>query len=478
MRTVLDIFRELSAIPRPTFHEEQIAKYLLTYGRQIGCKGCCDEKGNVILEKNPVGAKPEECVILQAHMDMVCKSDNGYLYEPERDPIQVTVEDGYLMAKNSTLGADDGIGIAVILKLLEDAKVSYPLRAIFTVEEECGMGGAKALSPQYLAGKYFVGLDWVSSKSTCVGCAGSAILIAEKHAEYVQLRGNIGVEIVVTGLAGGHSGMRIHCSGNAIYACATVLHLLEQEGIPFCLTDFEGGIAGNVIPDTCRCTLALPEKMYKKLQEVLSDPQLMSCLKLSEEDFLHAALQFDRVPCPKTGWSKKDTLALISFLRTVPNGILDVEKTEKSFLTTQSSNIGKISLKHKGKIQIMARANAESNLTILCDKIEEVGQQCGMKVVMVSRDPCFQSNIHEELLTRARAIYRRQNGKELKIDKIHAGMECGYFQQKNRKLQMIVLGAELIDIHTTKERMELGSEETVYQLLYELLQEFESGKEA
>lgn len=473
MHTVLEIFRELSAIPRPTYHEERVADYLESYGRRIGCSVYRDKKNNVVLERNPKNASPADCLILQAHMDMVCRGDPGYRYNSEQDSILCVEENGWLRANHTTLGADNGIGVAVILKLMEESEAGYPLRAIFTTEEEKGMGGAKALSPKYLIGRYFIGLDWVSSRSTCISCAGSVIVVAKKYPKLVQPQGMIGVEIQFGGLSGGHSGTEIHRSGNAVQVCANLLSDLALKGICFEIATIEGGTAANVIPETCTCVLTLQVEPYGKLLQELENPTLCASLNLPEGESV--SMSYREIPKPELVWSQEDISATLNFLCSVPNGSLISKGAGKEFAVLQSSNIGKISLGEELEVTLMARANSEELLSAVYEDIRNVGQLDSMEITLLSRDPVYRSNTRGELLNQVCDIYRRQNGVELKREIIHAGMECGYFQQKNSELEIVVLGAELRDIHTTRERMELGSEETVYHLLRELLRRIDIG---
>ena len=467
MRTVLEIFRELSAVPRATFHERNAADYLEAYGKRIGCTVYRDTKNNVILEKTPEHADPADCLILQAHMDMVCVGDPGYAYRPGEDPIRPVEEKGWLRAEHTTLGADDGIGVAVILKLMEESSVGYPLRAIFTTEEEQGMGGAKALSAKYLQGKYFVGLDWVSSKSTCVSCAGSVILTAKRRPERICLQENAGIELSVSGFSGGHSGTEIQYGGNAIRACAELLTEMSRRGIAFHVVSMQGGGALNSIPSFCTCVVAVPEETYEVFCREWENPILCTCLRIPEREA--AVLTCRRVSVPEQVLCREETDTLLRFLCAVPNDSL----CSDAAAVQQSSNIGRITWDDTWEIGIMARANSEELLDEVYTDILCVGQSCGVTMSLLSRDPCFQAGEKSSLLSRVCDIYQRQNGVPLQQETIHAGMECGYFQQKNSGLEIVILGAELRDLHTTKERMELGSEETLHRLLWELLAEID-----
>lgn len=470
MPTVLEIFQELSNIPRPTFHEEKVAAYLENMGREMGCNVIRDEKNNIIYEKFPMNKKeidPNSFIILQAHMDMVCHSEKDG-YHPKEDPIELIRQGNELRANGTTLGADNGIGIAVILKLFQEVDMSRPLRAIFTVEEEDGMGGAKKLDSKYLQGRYFIGLDWISFRSTCLEAAASLLFYIQKQLKWAEPIGEKAVRLYLRGLPGGHSGLDIcRVRSNAIQEMAGILQNLQLKGIDFELAEFEGGSAANLIPSSCDCVIVLSEYMYRKLRQAI--PEIcQEILRESQENAGQSKIGFKEEVRQKKVLQKRCMKEFLDFLQTIPNGILK-EQEGYPECPELSSNIGMIRTDEEGKIRIMARARSEKLLKNYYLQMLEIAFRYHAQVEDVRQAPGFICKEGGELIERISCLYRKQTGRNLKREKIHAGVECGYFQTKQSQIEMILLGAELRGIHTTKEALEIDSADKLYQLLAELL---------
>lgn len=471
MSTVLEIFRELSSIPRPSFHEEKIAAYLEDKGREMGCNVIRDKKNNIIYEKVPLNKNEidqNSFIILQAHMDMVCYSEKEG-YRPQYDPIELIRQGNELRANGTTLGADNGIGIAVILKLFQEVDVRRPLRAIFTVEEEDGMGGAKKLDSKYLRGRYFIGLDWISFRSTCLEAAASILFHIQKQLEWEEPAEKRSVRLYLRGLPGGHSGLDIcRVKSNAIQEMAGVLQNLQLQGIDFQLADFKGGSAANLIPSDCECIIVLSDYMYLKLQQVI--PEIcQEILREPPENDGRPEIGFRDDVMQKKVLQKRCMKEFLDFLQTIPNGVL---KEQEGFpeCPELSSNIGMIRTDYEGgEIRIMARARNEKLLKNYYLQIQEIAFRYHAQVEDVRQAPGFICKEGGELIEKIRYLYRKQTGRELAREKIHAGVECGYFQTKQNQIEMVLLGAELKGIHTTKEALEIDSADKLYQLLAALL---------
>ncbi|MCB6202073.1 M20/M25/M40 family metallo-hydrolase [Extibacter muris] len=466
---VLRQFRALCAIPRATFHEEACAEYIARKGLEYGCKVVRDGKNNVMLEK---GAHPgyghRPLLILQAHMDMVCKKEPGHEYDPLRDGIRLIEEEGKITADGTTLGADNGIGVAVILEILRGAVPCGPVRGIFTVEEEQGMGGAKNLDASWLQGTYFISLDWTSTRTSCIGCAASRSIRVKKNLRWRPPKHDTAFRLKLVGLPGGHSGLDIgHVRRNAICEMVQILQNIQLLGVNIELAGIEGGTAGNVIPDSCMCTVSATLDKEEELKELIAvmDGQLNADSQLAKES-VH--LTADRVRQPGKVLERKCMKEMLDFIQSVPDGVLKPLPYEGG-LVQLSANTGKVSVEEDLDLVIMARGNEEQLLDAYYSRIQYQALRYHMIPEQISREPGFASAPDGKLIRKVCGIYKAQNKEELIPEAVHAGLECGYFKQKNPGLELIVLGADLKDIHTTGETLYTERLRLLCSLLEELL---------
>ncbi|BDF06086.1 M20/M25/M40 family metallo-hydrolase [[Clostridium] hylemonae] len=466
---VIRQFRALALIPRATFHEQRAAEYIEKLGIKYGCKTVRDSKNNVVIDK-PAHAGYEHVprVILQAHIDMVCKGTPGRGYDPLKDGIQLVEEEGRITAEGTTLGADNGIGAALILEILRGEEACGPVRGIFTVEEEEGMGGARSLDPSFVQDKYFIGLDWTSTRTSCIGCASSLSLLARKEAVYKRPEYDSAYRICLKGLPGGHSGLDIHrVKTNAVREMIKILQNILFLGIDFELAHIAGGTAKNVIPDSCTGTICIKSDCINKFLGTLSSvkKQMFAFMEAEGEDVV---LTVEKAEKPDRVLERQCAKEILDFVQSIPNGVVKTEPGSSGYIHL-SSNIGTISTGTCVELSIMARGSRKEYLDLLYTGIKQQAGRCRLDVKCISKEPGFDSKRDGKLIRRVCEIYRAQNNEELTLEKIHAGLECGYFKQKNPDMEVIVLGADLENIHTTKETLYTERLGVLCRLLLEVL---------
>lgn len=466
---VIKQFKSLAAIPRATFHEKECAAYIACKGLEYGCKVERDGKNNVMIDKpaHP-GHEHRPRVILQAHMDMVCKKAPGLVYNPLRDSIRLIEREGEITAEGTTLGADNGIGVAIILEILRGVIPCGPIRGIFTVEEEQGMGGARNLDISWLKGTYFISLDWTSTWTSCIGCAGSQSIRVKKRLKWCLPKNDTAFKLTLEGLPGGHSGLDIgHVRCNAICEMVRILQSIQLLGINIELACIEGGTAGNIIPDSCNCIVSVTMDKANEFTGLIEDMnrQLNVGHYLKEEKPL---LMADKARQPGRVLEHKCMKEMLDFIQAVPDGVLK-PLPYKGEPIELSANIGKISTDEDISLLIMARGSQEQFLDVYYSRIQYQALRYHMKPEQISREPGFASEPCGKLIGRVCDIYKEQNKEELVLETVHAGLECGYFKQKNPELELFVLGADLKDIHTTDETLYTDRLGVLCSLLAELL---------
>lgn len=470
---VLRQFRSLADIPRATFHEEACAEYIARKGIEYGCKVERDGKNNVMIDKpaHP-GHEHRPLIILQAHMDMVCKKTPGCLYDPLQDGIRLVEEKGKITADGTTLGADNGIGAAIILEILHGLVPCGPVRGIFTVEEEQGMGGAKSLDASWLEGAYFISLDWTSTHTSCIGCAASHVIQVKKNLKWCPPKHDTAFRLELSGLPGGHSGLDIgQVRHNAICEMVRILQNIQLLGIHIELAHMEGGTAENVIPDTCTCTVAVTMDKADELTELIEDMdrQLDTVSRLEKGSVRLTACKAKQ---PGKVLEHKCMKEVLDFIQSVPGGVLNPLPYDRGPVKL-SANTGKVSVDEDMSLLIMARGDDEQQLDAYDSRIQYQALRYHMMLEQISREPGFTSGPDGKLIRKVCTIYREQNDEELVLEAVHAGLECGYFKRKNPELELIVLGADLIDIHTTGETLYTDRLGVLCSLLAELLGTFE-----
>ena len=470
LESVLAEFQEIAKIPRPSGHEEKISTYLYKRIKAMGLDVVQDEKLNIIADKPAApGYEGVARTVLQAHMDMVCVADEGVRFDPLTDGITVARSETQLSAVGTSLGADDGIGVAQILYILQQDFSHGPLRAILTVDEEQGMTGAISLADKYLLdAAYVINCDSEDYDVVTVGSAGNLVIDFEKEPTWVSPAAAAGYSISLTGLLGGHSGEAIHCGrGNAIQLLAMALQEISAAGIVFSLAAFEGGMARNAIPAKAVATIAAAPDCLPLIRQVL---------QRAEEDFrnsyrVETGLKFtaEVAARPQRVLAPADGDGLLALLCVLHSGVYSMSQSLPGLVET-SANIGKAEIRSdKIKIEFLPRSASDATVRGFRTIAAAAAGLAGFCALYGSQSPGWAENSASRLQPLFSAVFAEQNKKPMKVESIHAGLECGWFFQKNPKLDIVSIGVTARDIHSPQERIELATIVPQIRLIMEVL---------
>ncbi|WP_294567743.1 beta-Ala-His dipeptidase [uncultured Succinatimonas sp.] len=460
-------FADFCAIPHPSGHEQRIAEYLCKFAEKNGLECKIEECGNVIIKKAASkGYENKETVILQAHIDMVPVADSGIKHDFLKDPIiPVVKDDGFVYAKGTTLGADDGIGACTALAILEDKELNHgPLIAVFTVEEESTMKGALQIAPEVLQeGKYLINLDSEDDDFLFVSCAGSADINLKFASKRIEIEDTKAFTVSLSGLKGGHSGTDINKGrANAAEVLSAILLNVSDDSCDLFLADFTSGHVRNSIPSTAKVTVKVPsgrvDAFVKAVKESFSfyrdfykstDPDMTLCV--NETD------------CAKA-FGLTDTQTFLSLIRALPLGPTRPWDINPEIVET-SVNLGLVSSDDSGLcLCLMPRSLKESGLD---DIIAKLSAFCSLidnlEIEIDNRHPCWESPSENSLISCLKKNYKEITGKDMIVTALHAGLECAMFAAKAPNLQLVSLGATINSPHSPFERVSIQGTKNVYE---------------
>lgn len=448
------------------------------YKRGLSVK--CDSRGNLILGKAATkGFENRPGVVLQGHLDMVCQKHMGSTHDFGRDPIRPVLRDGWVAASGTTLGADNGIGVALALAVLEADDLEHPaLEALLTVEEEGGMHGAMALEQDAVQGRLLINLDTEEWGELYIGCAGSVdVLVDSPLAMDTAPLGLQAVCLRLTGLTGGHSGIDIHRQrGNAIKLLAQFLHGLAQKDLGFRLVSMAGGTAHNAIPREAEATLRAenPSLIQAEAENFVAGLRNL----LGSED---AGIRIDVELLPEQGvgdvLTNEAAHRVLSLLHDLPYGVRDMSGQFPGVVET-SNNIGELRLEGgRLHVNMMVRSLDEHGIHTLSDEIVAHFAALGFEgVQVVGAGPVWCPNHGSKLLALAQDTYRQTFGCEAAVQVIHAGLECGTFRSLWPDMDMISFGPTIRGAHAPDERVEAVSVEHAWRLLAGILAVIPEGR--
>ena len=455
--TVLSFFKEITAIPRESGHEAPITKYLQDFAAARGLKCKTDKTGNVVIIKPASKGKENiPTLVLQAHQDMVCEKNAGFEFDFLKDPIPYEIEDGWMIAKNTTLGADDGIGIAACLALLDGDTPMGTLECLFTISEETGMDGAFALEPGFFEGKTLINLDSEDEGQLFVGCAGGIDTTASFAFHREPLRKGYKVlKIRVTGAQGGHSGDDINKErANALRLLMRFLFTELQ--YDFQLIGLDGGNKPNAICREAEALIAVPSDEVDEMKE---DVDAFS--KLLEAEFASSDPGV-RASCEEASAQEKpieegDAANIIATLLAVPHGVEQMSVDIPGLVET-SSNLAAAHIEGDTlKVITSQRSSVVSELHAMAERVEAAFFLGSFDVEHHGEYPGWKPNLKSHILEVSLESYRRLFKKDPEVKAIHAGLECGLFLEKFPDLDMISFGPTLRGVHAPGEKLELAS---------------------
>jgi dipeptidase D len=464
-------FAVLCAIPRASGQEERLRQHLGAWAGQRGLAAAVDAAGNLIVRK-PASAGRENLpgVILQAHLDMVCQRNTDTVHDFSRDPIRPLRRDGWLTAEGTTLGADNGIGVALILAVLEQSDLCHgPLEALFTVDEEAGMGGARGLAGDALGGRLMLNLDTEAWGEFYVGCAGGLDVNVRRTGIPAPVPdGWQGWRIELGGLRGGHSGVDIHEErGNAIKLLVRVLCDLESS-LPLRLASLDGGTARNALPREAAAVVFIPVSAAATLHSCLAEWQTILRQELAGVDDgvrLAASPQAAVSGCLAVA----DQKVWLHSLHAAPHGVRCMSRQVDGVVET-SNNLGMVALDPSGgSCNFMVRSLVDSGGAALADEIVSLFALSGSLAEKSGHYPGWAPDRDSALLSLCRSVYRHEFDGDSKVQVIHAGLECGIIGAKHPGLDTVSFGPTIRGAHAPGEAVNIESVGSCWHLLQAIL---------
>ncbi len=476
---VWKFFHEITQVPRPSKKEEKILAYLVKFAEDRNLKYRTDEVGNLVIEKPATpGYEHLETVILQSHMDMVCEKNADKVHDFENDPIRTIIDGEWLHADGTTLGADNGIGCATELAILDSDDIEHgPIECLFTMDEETGMTGAMNLKPGFFNGKILLNLDSEDEGELFIGCAGGMGTMAEFAYEKREATDDyLYFEVKVSGLKGGHSGGEIHIGlGNANKILTRYLYALEHE-LDWKLCSFQGGNLHNAIPREAHAVIGLKADQKERARVILNE------LAAAVEDELKRVdpgvkLEMKSVGKPAYRIDCDTKRRLVRALYACPHGVYGMSHDIEGLVET-SSNLASVKMKEDDKIYVETsqRSSTSSLISDIANTVASVFELAGAKISFRDPYPGWKPNPDSPILKAASESYERIFGRKPAIKAIHAGLECGLFLDKYPYLDMVSFGPTLRDVHSPVEKIEIKTVQLWWDHLVDMLKHIPAAK--
>lgn len=465
-------FDALTQVPRPSGHLEKIQQFLLDFAKKVGVEAFKDAGNNIVMRKpaSP-GMESKKGVILQAHMDMVPQKAPDSKHNFETDPIETYIDGEWVRAKGTTLGADDGMGVATIMAIMEDKTMKHgPIEGLITADEETGMYGANDLPEGELNGDILLNLDSETWGKFVIGSAGGIDITATLDYQEVETDADdIAVKITLKGLRGGHSGLEIN-EGRA--NANKLMVRIVREAVEECearLASWHGGNMRNAIPFKAETVLTLPKENVEALKDLVAEwkNDFEDEFKTIESEII---LETEMVEVPKTETPAEIQDNLIDAIYACHDGVIRMIPVYPDVVET-SSNLAIIDIEGgKAAIQILARSSREDMKDYIVKTLESCFSMAGMKVVTSGSYGGWDPNPDSKILAKLRAIYKKQNGEDAIIQVDHAGLECSVILGKYPQLDVASMGPTLRSPHTTQERCKIDTIEPFWNLIKETLE--------
>ncbi len=471
-RKVWEYFEEISKIPRLSKKEEKIRKYLLDFAKKNKLPAREDSVGNIIIErKSSPGYERRKIVVLQSHMDMVGEKDASHPHNWDTDPILPRVIDGWVMANDTTLGADCGIGMAAQMAILTDTSIKAgKLECLFTVDEESGMTGAKNLDPSFMEGRILINLDSEDEGILYIGCAGGVDTVAVFEFKREPVPDTwFGYRISLTGLRGGHSGDEIHKGfGNSIRLMARCLWNLNKN-YSVRIADFEGGNLRNAIPREAFAIIASERDISK---EIATEVEKLEMILRNEFRSLEPGLklEFTKYDRPESVMDSSNQFRFLNTIYSCNHGVVGWSKSMPDLVET-STNLASVKFFDKNKCEIVTtqRSSVESAKKDIADRIEACLSMTGASVTHSSGYPGWEPDLDSEILRITKEAYKNLFRIEPQIKAIHAGLECGLINKKFPGIDMISFGPTIRGAHTPEEKLDIATTLMFWKLLIDVL---------
>ena len=464
-------FADLNAVPRPSKKEAKVIEFMLNFGKSLNLETFQDKIGNVIIKKAASkGMEDRTTVILQSHLDMVHQKNGDTIFDFDTQGIEMLIEGDWVTANGTTLGADNGIGVASIMALLTSTDIPHPaLEAMLTVDEETGMTGAKYLDGSKYEGKILLNLDTEDDDELSIGCAGGIDTNTSYNYASEDLKSDsTQYEISIKGLLGGHSGMDIDKGrGNANKLMTRILYKLKSE-VEFQLISFDGGSLRNAIPREATSVIAVSTSEKAKVESIVNE--FISLLKFELKTIEnHLVITIENTVSNDKAVTKNDFVKILNTLYAAPNGVFRMSP-DIDGLVESSSSLARVIIKDGSFVtQSLQRSSVESTKADVANTIRAAFENMGAEVVQSGDYPGWQPNPNSPILTIMTDLYRKLFNEEPQVKACHAGLECGILGEHLPGVDMISFGPNIRAAHSPDEKVQISSVQKYWGYLLEVL---------
>lgn len=460
-------FAALNAVPRPSKKEEKVIEFIKNFGENLGLETTVDEVGNVIIKKPATaGMEDRKIVVLQSHLDMVCQKNSDVNFDFDNQGIEMEIDGDWVKAKGTTLGADNGLGVAAMMSVLESKDIPHPaLEALFTIDEETGMTGAMGLKPGSLTGEIMLNLDTEEDDEIDIGCAGGIDVTATQTYELQEAEGQM-VKISVKGLQGGHSGMDIHKGfGNANVILGRLLYSgIHNQNIQ--LISIDGGGLRNAIPREAFAVFAVRNAP----EYILAATELKTAiLEEFEETEKELTILIENFSSAEKALFVEDSNKIILALKAAHNGVYRMSP-DVADLVEASNNVARVELKN-GELKILnlSRSSVESTKFAVAEQLKATFELAGMNVEFSGNYPGWKPKPGSAIVKKMAEIYERDFGAKPHVVACHAGLECGIIGANYPEMDMVSFGPTIKGAHSPDERASISSTQKFWGFLKEIL---------
>lgn len=471
-KSVWKHFDEIRKIPHCSKHEEKLGDYVIDFAKKHNLKFKTDKSGNVVISKpGTSGMENKPTVLLQGHMDMVCEKNSDVVHDFSKDPIKLKLDGDVLTADGTTLGADNGIGLAMSLAILEDNSLKHgPIEALFTVDEETGLTGAFAMESDMLTGKILLNLDSEDFGVITVGCAGGGDSKIKLPIKTQPINGNLeSITIKVSGLRGGHSGVDINEQrGNAVKLLTRMLWKAKDDH-KFFLTEIKGGDKHNAIPREAYAKISIDKSQKDKFISTLKSEEkiILEEIKPIDPKFMLEVEDIEKLHSTLTNDSQ---IKLLNLLHGLPHGI-DKMSYDIPNLVETSTNLASVAVnKNDAEIALSTRSSIKSALQDFRDRINAVATLSGAKITEETPYPGWKPNLDSNILELSKKIFKEMYNKNPKVEAIHAGLECGIIGEKFPGMDMISIGPTIKYPHSPEEQVHVSTVDKFYKYVLKILE--------
>jgi len=452
-------FEEICKYPRPSKKEEKIAEYVVSVGKRLGLQTEKDKFGNILIRKPATsGNEKMKTVVLQSHIDMVCEKNRGVEHDFDNDPIQPYIDGDWVKAKGTTLGADNGIGVAAALAVLESKEIEHgPIEALFTLDEETGLTGASSLKKGWLKADILINMDSEEIGTLFIGCAGGKNTLAKFKTKLEKTPKNYSAfELKVEGLKGGHSGLEIHVGrGNAVKIVNRLIYSYSQENI-LRIASINGGNKHNAIPREAYAVVAVPKKDEKKLKKFVSKFNDSVKAEYSAVD-PDVKVSVEKHSMPEKVMDEKHQGRLVNAIYAIPHGVIKMSNDIPGLVET-SNNLAVVETNGKYVNMVTSqRSSVASEIVDITNMVSSVLALGGAELSYGDGYPGWKPDVDSDILKVFKSTFKRMYGKEPEVTAIHAGLECGIIKEKYPNMDMISFGPTMFGVHSPDEKLQIST---------------------